>query len=147
MIDINCKKIAVIQSKTGSEFESAVNDKLQELCKYKPEIEIEHNIPFVAYIHYHFTAQYPECLSEAFYLKGFRNTCQDCEHCERRLNSKGEYHKAVKRGYCPHLDREVMLTKDVCDKFYMDRINSGYATQPELSIAIDYLGALPDVSE
>lgn len=143
MVEVKCKKLAVIQAKTGAEFENAVNSKMLELCAYQPELEIEHNMPFVAYIRYNFHGEYPETLADAMYLKGFRNICKDCGHCERRLTQKGTYNATVKSGYCNHLDRQVTLTRGVCDKFYMDRLENDNATAPEMIIAKEFLGAIP----
>lgn len=147
MIDVKCDKLAVIQAKTGGEFENAVNEKLLELSQYKPELEIEHNMPFVAYIKYHFFAEYPESISEAMYLKGFRNMCKDCEYCERKMTAKGEPQKNVKFGYCTYHEKQIVLVRDACDKFYLDRITKGIASQPETEIAIEFYGALPDATE
>lgn len=119
MKHIKTTRLKVIDEDNAIDFEQSVNDSMEELGNFKPQLIIEHNKLFLAYIQYTHEEFIAETLAESFQLKGFRYKCEDCPHAEKFINRDGseDGRKKFKR-FCKKNDREVLLKYDACDEFY-----------------------------
>lgn len=116
-----------VSETNGAIFELKMNEALKTLVN--PDIRLDPNRSFTAYIFYQIKHDVPETVVEAIELiEGTRFNCKDCPACE--LPEDGR----KKHGFCKAHNKKVHFETPVCIEFYKYRINQNVLEEqlPEL---------------
>ena len=103
-----------VSETNGALFELKMNEALKTLVN--PDIRLDPNRSFTAYIFYQIKHDVPETVVEAIELiEGSRYHCKECSACE--LSEDGR----MKHGVCRIFDKKVRYDSPVCIEFYKIR--------------------------
>ena len=116
------KQMHCIEETNGELFELRMNEILKTVKN--PEIILDHNKPFTAYIFYENNIDVPETITEFFeLLTGERHTCQDCPHLIKSPD------KRRTRQMCDFYKKIVHQNQPVCKTFYMQNFEKFLLTE------------------
>lgn len=118
-------RLAVVEATTGAQFEYLINDKMDELATYNPELKIEHGRFYRAYITYTVETTLPETIAERFELCGLYYTCRQCPQFEEAKNRDGSIDRRAKYGYCKYKDRRAHRDVPACEQFHIELLKAG----------------------
>ena len=116
MIHETRKQIRVIEAETAKGFETAFNEALAELAKWRPDVTLNmQRGTHCAYIMYTETVTIPEDIRDEYELKGIRYICGDCPWFrpspDRRIKyttcDRGEYRTTYNTAACLALYKAV----------------------------------------
>lgn len=105
-------KAAVVSEATAAEFEQALNDRLEELAKCRPEITFNMNEGHCAYILYKEDVVEPEDIRDEYEMRGETYTCSQCPFFKTKDTNKRRV-----RGFCPWQE-STRKDASACLKFY-----------------------------
>lgn len=112
MIYTTKQRVAVVSEATAKEFEKVLNERLESLAKFRPEITYNMSQGHCAYINYEETLKIPEDIRDEYHLKGIHYTCKDCPLFEKKDSNKRRVW-----GFCPDEDM-TRSDSEACLKFY-----------------------------
>lgn len=72
------KKVRVIHAENAKEFETALNEILEEIAK--PELTFDRNLPFLAYVTFDESFLIPESIADGYELRGEIHRCCECPY-------------------------------------------------------------------
>ena len=111
------KQIICISETNSEIFESRMNEALSHLVD--PEIQLDSNRSFTAYIIYNVKKDVPEDIVEEHELEGECLHCIDCPLCDRVVDIYGNIDSRVKWGKCMKNGMiSVNLNKRVCADYW-----------------------------
>lgn len=120
------KQFRIIDSKDAATFQTEINEALEELAAYDPQVDSDVTAGFRAFISYEVSEDIPETLAEQFNLRGISYKCKDCPECSRILTRTGEVDQRQSRGICPHTEYgHCFLESEACELFYSKLIEEG----------------------
>ena len=106
------KQMYCVEETNGELFQLRMNEILKTVKN--PEITLDHNRPFTAYIFYENIIDVPETITEFFeILSGERHTCQECEHLIISPDKRKRWQM------CNYYQKKVYQNTPVCKTFYM----------------------------
>lgn len=118
------KQMYCVQETNGALFELKMNEILKTVKN--PEIEIDRNRSFTAYIFYENTIDVPETFTELIELiSGERHTCQDCEHLIKSPDKRKRWQ------VCSFYNKKVRQNAPACKTFYLKIISSNLLEDPD----------------
>lgn len=109
------KRVRVVTSDTGSEFEELMNRALSEIAGWRQTYDIVYNTNVrghCAYITYDYSESVPETPKEEYELRGERYYCRECPHYVPSMDGR------TTRSMCPYLNERVTASTDCCEWFY-----------------------------
>lgn len=112
------KKIKVVESHSGAEFERLYNEAMAELAGKNPQEIIKLGEGHCAYICYTESEEEPENIRDEYSLRGVSYVCGECPY----FNSVDD--KRVKHGICNMAGRKVRSDSYAC-LFLYQQIASG----------------------
>ncbi len=110
------KRIAVIDANSAEVFEARMNELLLSIVN--PEIVMDRNRPFLAYVFYDISKNFPECALELLEMldpEGGQAVCGDCPHFMKSDD------KRMKRGLCASSHERVRIDLRACERYYIER--------------------------
>lgn len=108
------KQVRCISETTAAAFEDKINEVLANLGD--PEIRIDTNMPFTAYIIYSVQRDLPETILEMFELvDGESHFCKECPHFLKSTD------KRKKWGTCVLKSAPSCTDSRACEEFYLYR--------------------------
>lgn len=110
MRTVTTKKLKCISEATANSFEDKVNAVLSSVND--PEIKIDGNRPFTAYIFYEEEKVIPETVKDEFELRGELYTCNDCPYYEPSTDGR------IKYTACRYSTFRVGANTSACELFY-----------------------------
>ena len=116
-------RIAVISEKSPGLFEAAINNRLDELAEYKPELVIESIKDNTAFIRYTIDEYIPESLADKCELLGVKYHCEDCLYCTLKRNADGTIDRRAKKSYCEKGKKATWIHAEACDVYYFELIS------------------------
>lgn len=109
------KQAIVIAEKDAASFERKLNEALNRVTN--PEIQIDNNLPFTAYILYSVCRDVPESVLELFeLLDGCSHSCIECPHFVEPTD------KRCKWGSCTLRIEKTRGESRACEHFYVWRL-------------------------
>ena len=116
---IDKKKYRIIYDRTASGFEKKLNDTIEDLEDYKPEVKISESRPsgFLAYLTYDETHKIPENLEDELEIRGLQIKCSDCPYMQRSSDHRRKSFPCVYATY-----GKTFNDSPACNKFYEDLI-------------------------
>lgn len=124
-------RVAVIEATSGTQFEYLINDKMDELAIYDPQLTIEHGSFFRAYITYTIETRLPETITERFEMCGLHITCKDCPQFEEAKNRDGSRDRRAKYGYCRYRDGRAYRDMTACEQYHIEILKKGLTPDGE----------------
>lgn len=107
-------RIVVVESGTATDFQDEMNTALKDIDS--PEIQIDTNKPYLAYIFYKLDKQRAETLEDKFSLQGISYKCAQCIHLEKPTDRR------KKSSYCMLFQRDVRIDGSACEMLYRELI-------------------------
>ena len=117
------KKYRIIYDRTASGFEKKLNDAIEDLEEYKPEVTISESRPsgFLAYMTYTIDRKIPENIADELEIRGLQIKCSDCPYCEIPKDNR------KKKAQCQYATYGITFADSpCCNKFYEDLIEMFY---------------------
>ena len=135
MKSIENKKYRIIYDRTAAGFEKKLNDAIEDLDEYHPEVTISESRPsgFLAYLTYTVDKKIPENIGDELEIRGMQIKCQDCPYLERSQDNRRSNFPCK---YAPY--GKTNLQSPACNKFYEDLIRIFYEYK-EKSLVENYI--------
>lgn len=115
MKSIKTSRIKAITALTAEDFETRMNDALEEIASLHSSYSIHFNMSMghVAYIEYHFTTDIPENLEDEYRLRGERYFCRNCPYFTPSFDGRTQH------GKCDYgVSRRPAPDHGACETFY-----------------------------
>ena len=111
------KQMYCIEEKNAALFELKMNEILKTVKN--PEITLDRNRPFTAYIFYENSFDVPETITELFeMLSGQKHTCKECQYIKITDD------KRKRRHLCGYYNKIVHQEQPACKTYYAQNFSS-----------------------